>query len=109
MRETLAIVGTHFVNNAHDDYLELAVETGVFGPALLAMLFLWLSQRGIVLWHVESLDRAGRTAAFALLGLAALALHSIFDYPLRTQAILAVATLLLVCVAAAHSRPQTAP
>jgi len=41
MRETLAIVGTHFVNNAHDDYLELAVETGIFGPVLLAALLAW--------------------------------------------------------------------
>jgi O-antigen ligase len=81
-----------YVNRAHNDLLELWLETGVVGLALAAAALLWLAGRSLRLWRREapgmnidaSLARAA-TTVIALIGA-----HSLVDYPLRTGAIMAI-------------------
>lgn len=100
------------VNHAHNDYLELWLESRwVFvlaaAPVLLAYaaqgIRLWLRSRG---QSPEALLMA-RAAWLALL---LLLLHSLVDYPLRTTALSAVAGLLAACcVLPANVRTERPP
>jgi O-antigen ligase len=89
-----------YINHAHDDYAELALEYGAPG-ALLAMgaLGLW-AWRMRTLWAAtgsgQRLARAGCAAVGIVL------LHSLVDYPARTAAI-AVLTAFAAALMAAPS------
>ena len=79
--------GTYF-NNAHNDYLEIWLETGWIGVGLLLVFLYWFGKRAISAWRggaspERNLQRAASIAIFILLA------HSVVDYPLRTE-ILAV-------------------
>ncbi len=89
--EDLEIVGSHFVNNAHNEYLELALETGVFGPLITIVALLWLLRKILRLikdrFNMESQDL---TALYLSIGVGLIALHSLTDYPMRRFTILAI-------------------
>jgi len=76
---------TVYVNHAHNDYLEVALETGVFGIILMIAFFVWFGWRSWVVWTTEregaNLARAATLAIVAVLG------HSLVEYPLRASAI----------------------
>jgi O-antigen ligase len=87
---------TTYVNHAHNDYLELALETGVPGLAVLALFLLWWARAAWRAWRPGDPDPFARAAAVAS---AAILLHSVVDFPLRTAAIdacFAVCLVLLV-------------
>ncbi|MEO8454677.1 MAG: O-antigen ligase family protein [Sphingomicrobium sp.] len=93
INENLDIAGAEFVNHAHNDVLELLIETGVAGLVWLVVAVAAIVVRVTL---VQRGDRVGGTsqAALAWSGffiLALLGLHSLADYPLRTQAIAALA------------------
>jgi O-antigen ligase/polysaccharide polymerase Wzy-like membrane protein len=109
-----------FANRAHNDALELWLETGVAGLALLAVFTAWFLWRAVAVWrHVpygaRELDGSLARAATLIVGL--LIAHSLVDYPLRTgsmMAIFAFACALLVpppqtLHRAAPARPRSAP
>lgn len=81
---------------AHNDYLEIAIEAGLPGLALLAA---WLGWLGLGGWRVlRANDRIEEQAAAMVI--AAIALQSIIDYPLRNQTLQCIAALMvaiLVC------------
>jgi O-antigen ligase len=106
-----------YVNRAHNDLLELWLETGVAGPVLVAAVVIWFAGRSARLWHPRtpgaeidiSIARAA-TIVIALIGA-----HSLVDYPLRTGAIMAIVAfscgLLIAPLAGAGrlpDRPQPA-
>lgn len=66
-----------YANHAHNDFLEIALETGVAGMLLMA-LFVWL---------VVSGSNRSQFAQAANLSILALMIHSLVDYPLRTYSI----------------------
>ena len=81
--ESLDIVDTAYLNAAHNDYIQLAIETGFAGIALIAVfLLLWAWK----LWQAIR-DRSGsaevvqQRVAAAMIGLTLV--HSALDYPLR--------------------------
>ena len=79
--------GTYF-NNAHNDFLEIWLETGWVGIGLLLVFLYWFGKRAISAWRggalpERNLQRAASIAIFLLLA------HSVVDYPMRTE-ILAV-------------------
>lgn len=76
-----------FVNHSHCDYLELALEGGLVGIALIAALLLWWISRATSIWFSRSPDRLERAAVVAT---AAILAHSLVDYPARTAAIAAI-------------------
>ncbi|MEL6830252.1 MAG: O-antigen ligase family protein [Pseudomonadota bacterium] len=88
-------ITTRFVNNAHNDYLQIAAELGVFGIALLG---LGLSAFAILFFQswTTRIDRDYRFRRAASVALLVPILHSLVDYPVRTPAI---ACLVAVCFA----------
>lgn len=92
--EDLAIVGTTFVNHAHNDLLELLIETGLPGLAVLGLFLRWFASRTMQLW-VSSRERNPVSLA-ATFAVGAVLIHSLADYPLRTAAISGLFGLCLV-------------
>jgi O-antigen ligase len=90
---------TTYVNHAHNDYLEIALETGLPGLLLLALVLLWWARRALVIWRADEPDHFARAATIAS---AAIIAHSIVDYPLRTAAISAVFAVCLALMAEAR-------
>jgi O-antigen ligase len=86
-QEPLSSVGTTFMNHAHSDWLELLLETGLAGVALAAAFLAWWTLRARAIWRAEEHDPFAQAAVIAS---AAILLHSIVDYPLRTAALSAV-------------------
>lgn len=83
--EDLAVVGTTFVNHAHNDLLELVIETGLPGLAVLGLFLRWFATRLKDLWVSDGERNAIASAAAIAIG--AVLIHSLADYPLRTAAI----------------------
>lgn len=82
--ENPAAVDRVYVNHAHNDYVELAVETGLPGVILLLLFLGWW---GIAVWRMLKSPAADQYAFAGAIGSAAVLLHSLVDYPLRTGAI----------------------
>lgn len=85
--EPNALLAPLYLNHAHNDWLELALEGGAPVLLLLAAFLAWFAQRGVQGWRADtalsdtSLRRAAAISVLCLL------LHSIVDYPLRTIAL----------------------
>ena len=82
-----------FANRAHNDALELWLETGVAGLALLAVFAVWFLWRAVAVWRhlpdgAREIDGSLARAATLIIGL--LIAHSLVDYPLRTGAMMAL-------------------
>ena len=98
-------VNLTFVNHAHNDYAELAVESGLPGLVIL-LLFLWWW-----LMAVRSMARSPAADHFAMagaIGSAAVLVHSLVDFPLRTAGISAAfaACLGLIILSRRHAREE---
>lgn len=87
MQQPLDTVTTTFMNHAHSDWIELLLETGLIGVAFAALFLYWWVLRVRVTWQAEERDPFAQAAAIAS---AAIMLHSVVDYPLRTAALSAV-------------------
>jgi len=80
-----------FVNHAHNEYAEVALELGI--PGLLALLgfLLWWARQTWKAWTQKydgvALARAGGIA------IGVVVFHSLVDYPIRTSAIAAVVAM----------------
>jgi len=86
-----AVDGT-YVNDAHNDYLQLLVETGLAGVVMIVAFLCWWAGRVIVVWKSDP----NVFAQAATIASAAILLHSMVDYPLRTAAI---AVVMAMCLA----------
>lgn len=92
--ESLENLTARRAGRAHNDYIEVAIESGVAG---LFMIIAWLVVVGWFTWRARlSSQRWIAWAGSAIL--LAIALQSITDYPLRNQAMLAVGALALLMV-----------
>jgi O-antigen ligase len=94
--ETPAAIGPTYVNHAHNDLLELLIETGLFGLAALVLFLAWWVGRARSIWRAAKRNPYAQ-AATILTG--AVLVHSLVDYPLRTAAVsglFAVACALIV-------------
>lgn len=108
--DELFLTGNVIANHAHNDYLELWLETRwVFASvALLSILaFIW---QGITIWFRADnfTTNSILLARAAWVGLLLLLLHSIVDYPLRTTSVLTMAGLLLAFIVSLDNRPIVA-
>lgn len=100
--EKLETVTNKFVNHAHNDYLELLVETGLPGMLLAALLLLWWALASWRAWSSAGEDRNWKRAASIAVGV--VLGHSIVDYPARTAAIMVVLALSLTILARSDRR-----
>ena len=86
--EDLDSVTNRYINHAHNDYLEILIETGVPGVLLAAAFIIWWGRRSFKAWTDASPAAFWKQAAS--IGLAVVIIHSMVDYPGRTGAILAI-------------------
>ena len=79
-------------NHAHNDYLELALETGIPGIVLMLAFLAWWVMAASGAWRSSASSPYARAAAVAS---AAILFHSLVDYPLRTAALSCVFAMCL--------------
>ena len=88
-----------FVNHAHNDLLEVAIETGLPGIAAMLLFAAWWLERA------RAILARRRTSPYplaALMVVGVIAVHSAVDYPLRTAA---VASLFALCCVIVQRNP----
>ena len=96
--EDPSAVDRWYVNHAHNDYLELAVEGGIPAVILVVIFLWWWAGKGREAWmSPTALEQKG-----ALVATAAILLHSVVDYPLRTAGIAGVFAVCLALLAGAR-------
>lgn len=83
------LISDVYVNHAHNDFLEFALETGIPGVLLLGCFFIWFFFRIRDIWRgVPDPDRIMARAASLSIGL--LVIHALVDYALRSDTIMAI-------------------
>lgn len=81
-----------YFNQAHNDYLEIWLEAGWLGAALIIGFLVWFGRRAWTAWRSSvSTQRDLQRAATIAIG--AVMLHSAVDYPLRTAAMVTIFAL----------------
>lgn len=91
--EPLARLDETYFNQAHNDYLQILLETGWAGAGLLVAFLVWFIRRSWSVWSSSDggdVDLARGASAAVLL----IMLHSGADYPLRT---LTISVLFAIC------------
>ena len=83
-----------YVNRAHNDILEMWLETGVLGLALGGLFVIWLVRRSAEIWRSAPASGASQLdwslVRAATIVPALILAHSLVDFPLRTGAMMAV-------------------
>jgi hypothetical protein len=91
--EPLHLLSPNYMNEAHNDYLQLLLEAGLAFPVLLFAVLAWLYIDVRRRFAAAPFDEQ-RLALAALTGLGLLALHSVADYPMRTPALAIVVAMM---------------
>lgn len=92
LHETSASMQNTYVNHAHDDWLELLLETGLLGAAVMIAFLAWFGRAAFRAWRRHhSVGGTAARAASLVIGL--LLAHSLVDYPLRSPAMMCVFAL----------------
>jgi O-antigen ligase len=97
-------VDLFYVNHAHNDYVELLVETGLPGTIIIILFIGWWGR------SVGQMLRSRTADHFAFAGAissAALLLHSAVDFPLRTAAMSSVFAMCLVLIVQSRRSAQS--
>jgi O-antigen ligase len=102
--QTPAQQQSFYVNHAHNDYLELALEGGWLAIAWAVAFMAWWLWCTWAAWRRPA--NGHNLARAASLALLLLMLHAVIDYALRTSAMLAVAGLLCATVTTYRQRPS---
>ncbi len=97
--EDPAEVTSTYVSHAHNDYVELALEAGLPGVLFLLLFLGWWGRAS---WRAWSGADANAYARAATIASAAILVHSLVDFPLRTATIAAVFAM---CLALLVERP----
>jgi O-antigen ligase len=95
-----------FVNEAHNDYLQLLVETGLLGFATMLWFLVTLYTRGIRKIKNWTGEVSGAVALACMLGLSGILVHSAVDFNLQIPA---NAALFYVLCTIAASEPFAQP
>lgn len=107
--ETVESLGFAYLNNAHNDYAQVAIEAGLAGIALIAAFFVWFLPKVVRAWTSPAdSDRASRHAKTASLLILLMLVHSAVDYPLRTAALSAIFALACALLTEAASAQRQA-
>jgi O-antigen ligase len=91
--ERLEVVTQHFVNRAHDDYLEFLIEAGLPGVLVFGLICRQIARDAWRGWRGKTAGSPAQMIGGAA-GLIIIAIHSLGDYPLRTMSI---ACIVAVC------------
>lgn len=100
--ESLEYISPRRAGRAHNDYIELAIEAGGFGLAVVLGWAVWIA---FAAWRAALTPQ--RWTALAGTGiLVAMALQSMLDFPLRNQTMLCLAAFAIVLIAPLR-KPQS--
>jgi O-antigen ligase len=88
--ESLSSVGPNFVNHAHNDYLELALEGGLVATLAAAAAAAFLVKEGVLRIGRSKPGLERSLGQAGLVGIALILLHSVVDYPLRMLSLMAL-------------------
>ncbi|MGW8192431.1 O-antigen ligase family protein [Sphingomonas hankookensis] len=105
MNEPISLLKLTYFNHAHNEYLEIALDTGLPGLLLLGVAMGWWLLTSLRAW------RAPGERLFQRLGSAVLLLvfvASAFDYPARTPFIMAMIVVAAVWLAKSETVPRSA-
>jgi O-antigen ligase len=90
-----------FVNQAHNDYLQLLVEMGLLGFGTMLWFLLTLYSRALKKIRNWTSEMSGATTLACVLGLSGILVHSVFDFNLQIPANAALFYVLCTVAAAA--------
>jgi O-antigen ligase len=96
LHESPDAVGSEYVVHAHNDYAEIALEFGVVGIILMLLFLAWWAVAVRAVWLGGEGGPFTRAASIAS---AAVLVHSLVDFPLRTAAISACFAMCLALLA----------
>lgn len=91
--EPLGAMQAAFLNHAHNDYLELLLETGWLGAAVLVLFLVWFARSAAQAWTGDARSPGGAMRIAGTIAVLVLIAHSGVDYPLRTEALAVVLAL----------------
>lgn len=83
--EPLETIREFLVNHAHNDIIEVAFETGLCGMLAMAIFVVWVGVRTARICNLHNWRSSASLSASIIVWL--VLLHSLVDYPLRTEAI----------------------
>jgi O-antigen ligase len=91
------MLSTFYVNEAHNEYLQVVAEGGIFGAMLMGAAILWFAMRTVQVWRAPSSSRIrlARMATF-LIGMTLIAI--VVDYPTRTPMIMTIVAIAAVWI-----------
>ena len=90
--EPEALLKPTYFNHAHNDYLELLIEGGLAGAAILAAALAWWARAAWRAWRLPAGGEALRARLGAIVVLLVL-MASATDYPARTPLVMATLAL----------------
>jgi hypothetical protein len=97
--EPLHMLGTDYVNHAHNDYVEFLIEGGIF--AVVVMIgagWWWLAHAKAALGMFRQGSIRATVALFGTICSALIGIASLVDYPVRTPLFAALLMLFLFCM-----------
>ncbi len=104
--ETLETYQRTYLNQAHNEPVQLLVEAGVAGLILILGAMLWIFRRAFGAWRGGIVaDEGGRVRRAATAAVLIAVGHSLVDYPLRTSGF---AIVFAVCCALMLAAPDAA-
>ncbi|MGE5721001.1 MAG: O-antigen ligase family protein, partial [Sphingomonadales bacterium] len=112
--EPNALLSTIYMNQAHNEPLQLAIEGGVPALALLALFFWWWTRTALRIFRLRKSLRGGAIGMAATAITMILMASSLVDFPLRTpllSAVFVVASLEMMRGSRIHrpAKPAQAP
>lgn len=98
--ERVELMQPAYINRAHNDWLEIVMGSGIFGPIAALAISVWSvriiwQRRRLLLKATASWDRLATASA---IGMTVLLAASLTDYPLRTPAAAVALALFLCCL-----------
>lgn len=107
--ETIELIGPSYLNNAHNDWLQVLIEGGVAGALLMAAAAFWLMLRSVaILRKAQGASEENGIRLLAIGFFVLLALASVFDYPARVPIVMALAAVMAGIMASPMSRRDDA-
>lgn len=91
MHEPFSLLKPTYFNHAHNDYLEVVLDAGIPGAALLGGALAWWGWASIQAWRRPT-GASSRTRLGSVI-LAVVIVASLFDYPVRTPIMMTVVVI----------------
>lgn len=108
MHEPFALLKPTYFNHAHNDFLEVVLDAGVLGGALLIATVIWWAWASVRAWRSATDVRAAMSRTGSGIILFTM-IASIFDYPARTPMIMAILVIAAVWLAGAKAERVALP